>query len=67
MPGSEFVYKRVFKNAVTSYSAPSLRLDHPELNSHIFQVSDVDRPSRTLLPILFGAVAMNESRVICAR
>jgi hypothetical protein len=55
----------VFKNAVASYSTPSLWLDHPKLNRQVLQVFDVDRSSRTLLPILFGAVAMNERWVIC--
>jgi hypothetical protein len=56
----------VFKNAAASCFSPSLGLDHPKLNCHIFQVFDVDRSSRTLLPILFGAIAMNERWVICA-
>ena len=65
--GSESVCKRVFKNASASYSAPSLRLDHPKLNGQVFQVSDVDRSSRTLLSVLFGAIAMNKRWVIRAR
>ena len=62
--GSERVCKRVFKNAVASYSAPSLGLNHAKLNCQVFQVSDVDRSCCTLLPILFGAVSMNECWVI---
>jgi hypothetical protein len=57
----------VSKNAAASYSALSLWLDHPKLNGQVFQVSDVDRSSRALLAMLFGAVAMNERRVICTR
>ena len=62
--GSESVCKRVSQNAVASYSAPSLGLNHAKLNGQVFQVSDVDRSNRTLLPIFFGAIAMNERRVI---
>lgn len=62
--GSESVCKRVSQNAVASYSAPSLGLDHAKLNGQVFQVSDIDRSSRTLLAILFSAIAMNERRVI---
>jgi hypothetical protein len=64
--GSESVCKRVSKNGAASYSSPSLGLDHSKLNSHILQVPEVDRPSRTLLTMLFGALAMNERRVIWA-
>lgn len=62
--GSESVCKRVPQKAVASYSALSLRLDHPKLNRQVFQVSDVDRSSRALLAMLYGAVSMNERRVI---
>ncbi len=63
--GSETNCKRVSQNAATSCFSLSLRLDHSKLNCHILQVPEVDRPGRTLLAMLFGAVAMNERWVIC--
>jgi len=55
----------VSKIAAASYSAPSLGFNHAKLNRQVLQVFDLDRSSRTLLAMLFGAVAMNERRVIC--
>jgi hypothetical protein len=62
--GSESVCKRVSQNAVASYSSPPLGLDHAKLYGQVFQMFDVGRSSRTLLSVLFGAIAMNKRRVV---
>jgi len=64
--GSETARKLTSKNAAASYLSPSLWLDHSKLNRQVFQIFDEDRSCRTLLAMLFGAVAMNVRRVVRA-